>query len=330
MKAVWTTFVAPAILMLGQVGLSNGQSQPQPQAESNLQKQIEEERKGAEQGDAKSQFNLAFSYQWGIGTKMDYVEAAKWYLKAAEQGNLLAQSTLASMYRDGKGVSQNYGQAANWYRRAADNEVVEKTGVISTKATSADSLGTLYEKGLGVPQDYAEAARWYRNAVVGGYDLGTFSMYSLCFHGKATKRDCADVVEWLSILADRDDSALYPAVRAVQGSNVSQLYLGTLYEKGLGVPQNYVEAARWYRKAADWGNATAQFSLAYLYLRGVGVPQDLVAAHMWFNLSAALDPDGESQKDTAKIRDEVAKMMTPAQIAEAQRLAREWKPSAAK
>ncbi len=60
-----------------------------------------------------------------------------------------------------------------------------------------------------------------------------------------------------------------------------------------------------------------------MYDDGQGVPQDYVQAHMWFNLSAAGPPD-EYRDDAARNRDRVAKFMTPAQIAEAQRLAREW------
>ena len=53
-----------------------------------------------------------------------------------------------------------------------------------------------------------------------------------------------------------------------------------------------------------------------------GVPQDYVLAHMWFNLSAA-----QGNGDAVKNRDIAAGLMTPDQLAEAQRLAREWKPS---
>ena len=55
--------------------------------------------------------------------------------------------------------------------------------------------------------------------------------------------------------------------------------------------------------------------------RGPGVPQDYVRAHMWFNLAAAPGYPGAAAK-----RDSIAANMTPAQIAEAQKLAREWQP----
>jgi TPR repeat protein len=296
------------------------QGQGDPQDPPILRTSAEQQRKGAEQGDAKAQAQLGFSYRLGLGVKKDEVEAAKWYLKAAEQGHLLSQSILGQMYRDGEGIPKNSSEAAKWYRKAAENDAVEP-GESAIKARAQEQMGTLYEKGLGVLQDYAEAAKWYRKSVEGGWDEAAFFLYFLCRDGKATKQDCIDVANWLSILAKQDDSALSPFTKS---------YLGTLYEKGLGVPQDYVEAASWYRKASDQGNSMAQFSLAGLYLAGRGVPQDFVAAHMWLNLAASLETNGEIQKGFADERDELAKEMTPAQIAEAQRLAREWKPTKAK
>jgi TPR repeat protein len=93
-----------------------------------------------------------------------------------------------------------------------------------------------------------------------------------------------------------------------------------MYDRGEGVPQSYREALKWYRKAADQGDSTAQYNLGFMYASGHGVPQDDATAHMWFDLSAARGDD-----DAAKNRDVIAQRMTPAQIAEAQKLAREWK-----
>ena len=54
--------------------------------------------------------------------------------------------------------------------------------------------------------------------------------------------------------------------------------LGSLYAKGNGVPQNYTEAARWYRLAADQGHAMGQHNLGVMYDHGTGVPQDYTEA----------------------------------------------------
>jgi TPR repeat protein len=76
----------------------------------------------------------------------------------------------------------------------------------------------------------------------------------------------------------------------------------------------------WYRKAADQGDAMAQNNLGVAYYDGTGVAQDYVQAHKWWNLSAA-----SGNADAVKNRDIVASKMTPAQIAEAQRLASAWR-----
>ena len=108
---------------------------------------------------------------------------------------------------------------------------------------------------------------------------------------------------------------------ADQGDAIAQQYLGVMYIDGEGVPQNYAEAFKWYRLAADQSIANAQLCLGSMYATGKGVPQDYVRAHMWFNLSAA-----QGNENAENARDNIAKRLTPAQIAEAQKLAREWQP----
>ena len=108
-----------------------------------------------------------------------------------------------------------------------------------------------------------------------------------------------------------------------QGDANAQHSLGLAYELGQGVPQDYAQAAAWYRKAAEQGNTGAQINLGVMYRNGRGVPQDYVEAHKWYNLGASR-VSAENQKIFAEARDAVAQLMTPQQLAEAQRLAREW------
>jgi TPR repeat protein len=109
---------------------------------------------------------------------------------------------------------------------------------------------------------------------------------------------------------------------ADQGNSAAQNYLGNMYNLGWGVPQDYTEALRWYRLAADQGDDTSQYSLGLMYANGQGVPRDYVRAHMWLNLAAAQGDYKAAEEERAKVE----RKMTPAQIAEAQGLAREWKP----
>jgi TPR repeat protein len=99
-----------------------------------------------------------------------------------------------------------------------------------------------------------------------------------------------------------------------------------LYGDGKGVPQDYAKAVRWYEKAATQGNTEAQLNLGFLYAKGQGIAKDDVRAFMWYNLAAG-HLTGADQKNAAIYRDEIASRMTPAQIAEAQKLAQERKPN---
>jgi TPR repeat protein len=114
---------------------------------------------------------------------------------------------------------------------------------------------------------------------------------------------------------------------AAQGNARAQDALGSMYERGNGVPRDDAQAVKWVRKAADQGNAAAQFSLGREYDEGRGVAQDSVRAYMWYNLAAAgFNADQTEERDQAVARrDEVAGNMTTDQIAEAQRLAQAWK-----
>ncbi len=91
---------------------------------------------------------------------------------------------------------------------------------------------------------------------------------------------------------------------------------------------DYATAARLFRPLAEQGDADAQNNLGIMYENGYGVPQDYVSAHLLYSLAATRKSAGEGRDKTVKNRDRVAAKMTPAQIAEAERLAREWKPKA--
>jgi TPR repeat protein len=114
--------------------------------------------------------------------------------------------------------------------------------------------------------------------------------------------------------------------RAASGDPDAQFTLGKNYEAGRGgLKKDYTEAALWYRKSADQGNVYAQASLGILYRAGKGLPRDNVQAEMWFSIAADRAPSGD--RDTiVEMRDSVAAHLTPPQLAEARRLAREWKP----
>jgi len=102
---------------------------------------------------------------------------------------------------------------------------------------------------------------------------------------------------------DYSQAARWFRKAAEQGHPTSQFNLGYLYEHGEGVAQDYVQAVHWYWKAADQGFAPAQSNLAGRYEHGQGVAQDYVQAHLWFNLAGA-----NGVADGVKSRDLIAKL----------------------
>ena len=139
------------------------------------------------------------------------------------------------------------------------------------------------------------------------YNLGL--MYE---RGEGVTQDQTEAIRWFQLAAE-------------QGVAEAQYKLGHRFAEGYGVSQGYAEAVKWYQAAAEQGLAVAQIRLGLLHANGEGVPQDYVQAHKWFNLTSA-DSQFVNRPRAIRGRDELAKRMTPEQIAEAQRLAAEWKP----
>jgi TPR repeat protein len=126
--------------------------------------------------------------------------------------------------------------------------------------------------------------------------------------GRGVTKDTAKAMNWYRLAADHGDAE-------------AQILIGWSFENGTGVPKDYAEAVKWYRLAADHGDAGAQFMLALMYENAKGVPKDLVLAYSWYNLAVVHRPY------LGHLRDELERRMTSAQIAEAQRISREWKPN---
>ena len=99
-----------------------------------------------------------------------------------------------------------------------------------------------------------------------------------------------------------------------------------MYANGRGVSRDFAEAAIWYRKAAERGDAAAQYNLGVAYDAGQGVPRDAVQAYKWYDVAAMRFPASaaDNRAQAIKSRDQIAAKMTPPQVAEAQKLAKEW------
>lgn len=115
--------------------------------------------------------------------------------------------------------------------------------------------------------------------------------------------------------------------RAEKGDPEAEFTLGTLYEAGRGGrKKDFLLAEHWYRLSAEQGNPFAQASLGIFYRFGKGVPQDYVEAYKWFSI-AAVPTQGSDRDSIAEMPDFAAKRMTPRQIEHARQLASDWKPA---
>ena len=114
---------------------------------------------------------------------------------------------------------------------------------------------------------------------------------------------------------------------AEQGIAGAQCRLGVMYAEGRGVEKDQMQSVRWFQLAAAQGEPEAQAALGLAYRAGRGVRLDFVASHMWMTLAAGR-LTGVTRQGALRFLDTTAAAMTSDQIAEAQRLASEWTPTA--
>ena len=180
-------------------------------------------------------------------------------------------------------------------------------------AESGDSnaqfrLGVMYDNGEGVAQDYGEAFKWYRKAAQQDHAIAQFNLGARYATGKGVVQNYEETIKWYEKAIE-------------QGPAGDQAILGVRYVNGAGIAQDYGKALKCFRKAVEQGNTIAQLYLGSMYEYGTGVDQNYVTAYMWYHRAGTLGIEGALEE-----RDKIAEKMTPAQIAEAQRRAREWKP----
>jgi TPR repeat protein len=221
----------------------------------------------------------------------------------------------------------------------------------------------MYQNGQGVTQDVIEAYKWYSLAAAQGNTNAERNLDNLA--AVLTPEQLAEGSWRVSLRQTRsfenttsqaDVAALKSS--AEQGDGQAQITLGRLYCSGSAVPQNYAEAVNWWRKAADQGLASAQNSVGMMYYLGHGVPQsysealkwffnaaqqgeavgqynvgeafeygrgvqhDDVAAYTWYSLAAE-----QALKVATIHRENLARRLTPEQIAEARQRVTSFKPA---
>ena len=149
---------------------------------------------------------------------------------------------------------------------------------------------------------------------------------------KATYGDAFTANQAISAYERGDYAIAFPVFKALaeQGDTRFNVGLGVMYMQGQGTPQNFDEAVRWFRKAADQGYGLAQSWLAAMYSKGMGVPLDQVLEYKWLNLAVKYW-DASDTKGRAHVMHQltlVTSSMSHEQISAGQNLIRDWKPTA--
>jgi len=215
-------------------------------------------------------------------------------LSHAESGDREAQYQVAMVYAypQGTSVAKNDAASREWMLRSAEQ------GYVPAEA----GIGLMYMSANG---DSGKADMWLRRAAEQGNPEAQFWLGTAYEEGLFGTTDYREAFKWLRKAAE-------------QGHPDAQVILGEMYEDGEFVSQNYALAAKWYRKAAEHvpdsgGVGQGRNQLGLLYLKGLGVPKNLVLAYMWFSLTESDTNLKEAECD-----------MTPAQIAEARKMASDW------
>ncbi|HYG35341.1 MAG TPA: SEL1-like repeat protein [Clostridia bacterium] len=224
-------------------------------------------RRSAEQGFATAQDILGLCYYTGNGVSKDAVEATKWYRKAAEQGLPIAQMHLAKCYALGDGVARDLKEAADWYEKAADQGL----------SGASFHYGLSFFEGQGRSKDAEEAVNWFLRAAEKGH-VGAQLYLGLCYYtGQGVTRDEESAAKWWREAAvqgivrkprdvgdDETDIEQWWRAVAERGDAKLQCCLAEFYHHGHGVPQNYSEALRWYRRAAEAEELVALKNAAWI------------------------------------------------------------------
>ena len=223
----------------------------------------------------------------------------------ARLGEADAQASLGFKYRRGEGLLQNDVAAARWFRAAAEQDHAE----------AQFNLGFHYREGRGVQQDDVLAIRWYRRAADQGDADAQNNLGGMYARGDGVEPNGAQAVLWWT--------------RAAQQSHaMAQYNLGFMYGDGLDLPPGPEDALQLPERTARGGPAMAGDGPGPASHDTQTVPQDYVRAYMWLTL-ASRHGTGAVRDGARQGRVRAERKMSAAELAEARRLAREWRPARA-
>ncbi len=250
----------------------------------------------AEDDNAMAQVALGAMYEHGMGVARNDTRSAYWWQRALDNGYMDIAKALGSMYFSGRGVPLDYKKAMELYAIAAEHG--------QPHAIKYIALG--YKRGLGLPQDDAKAEEWAQKAAaLEGADSAVVMLES--YQSKETE--------------PHTDKELFDEFlkQAEKGNPRGHYYVSVAYTAGVGVPQDYVEAEKWARRAAETGLTSGAAHLGLFHQLGQGVPINRVEAQKWYYVVAGLRPDDDPFLSLIN-----GSRMNEQELAEARTLADQW------
>jgi hypothetical protein len=296
--------------------------------------------KAAELDHVRAEFELGFNYF----VKEEYEKAITLLEKAAQKQHVEAQYLLAnhSNVFDKYLGKKEFHSGLYWLEKAAvnghavaarilggkydyhwedkNNAIADEspTQLNGEQSDQRDKLLRIAHRDLGDKYDCQsknpkEAIRWYSIAAKLGDVDAESRLGDFYYRGEGVQQDYNEALKYFKEVVghEDDDRSYFEVLNAA-------FMLGTMYEKGEGVQRDYVNAVNLYKLAARRESGKSQYRLAEMYYKGNGVLQDYVEAYAWANIAAS-----KGGINTTALRDEIMERMTPEQIAEGQRRARE-------
>ena len=246
---------------------------------------------------AIAQYYLGAIYRMGLGVSDDQKKAFQWFLKAAKQGHAESQYLVGCAYTcssffmfnetdlvknnfeqieciankdfsiwqddlpyfdlNGRGVEPNDKVALKWIRQSTDQGYVN----------ALVALGDLYDLGMGVKEDKKEAVKWYKKAAIKG---NIIALRKLAFFSSIYDKDFQKSIDYY--------------LKAYNLGDVQTAYwIGREYERTNDNDENYQEAYKWYKKAAEESDRfEAYVKIGDFYRVGKYVEIDFEEAIRWY------------------------------------------------
>ena len=216
----------------------------------------------AQKGEKNCQSHIGNLYRFGLGVGQDLIVAADWLKKSADQNQMSAQEALGVMYRNGQGVEKNNAESFRLIKLSADQGY----------ATAINSLGNSYRLGAGVTQNYTEAFKYFKLAAEKGNANGQASLSNAYRLGEGVEKNPDLAFDW--------------ALKSSKQNNPSgHNLMGLLFRDGVGVKQDTQQAISFFKLAIESKKEPiASANLAFIYFRGIGVPIDYDESAKWLKI----------------------------------------------